>query len=77
MRIVKTLIRFRILSLINVVADRLIATYVFSILSTFLESNSTMATFVSSELPRPIPWNQTSDVHRGPTLITWRLRKTE
>ena len=25
-----------------------------------------------SKLPRPIPWNQTSDVHRGSTLITWR-----
>ena len=24
-----------------------------------------------SELPRPIPWNQTMDVHRGYTLITW------
>ena len=24
-----------------------------------------------SELTRPIPWNQTSDVHRGSTLITW------
>ena len=23
-----------------------------------------------SELPRPIPWNQTSDVHRGSSLIT-------
>ena len=22
-----------------------------------------------SELPRPIPWNQTSDVHLGSTLI--------
>ena len=27
-----------------------------------------------SELPRPIPWNQTSDEHRGTTLITWRWR---
>ena len=27
-----------------------------------------------SELPQPIPWNQTSDVHRGSTLITWRWR---
>ena len=23
-----------------------------------------------SEMPRPIPWNQTSDVHWGSTLIT-------
>ena len=27
-----------------------------------------------SELPRPIAWNQTSDVHRGSTSITWRWR---
>ena len=27
-----------------------------------------------SKLPRPIPWNQTSDVHRGFTLITWCWR---
>ena len=27
-----------------------------------------------SELPRPIPWNQTSDVHRGSNLITWHWR---
>ena len=27
-----------------------------------------------SELPLAIPWNQTSDVHRGSTLITWRRR---
>ena len=25
---------------------------------------------IQSELPRRIPWNQTSDVHRGSTLIT-------
>ena len=27
-----------------------------------------------SELPRPVPWNQTLDVHRGFTLITWSWR---
>ena len=27
-----------------------------------------------SELSRTIPWNQTSDVHRRSTLITWRWR---
>ena len=27
-----------------------------------------------SELPRWIPWNQTSDVHRWSSLITWRWR---
>ena len=27
-----------------------------------------------SELPLPIPWNRTSDVHRGSTLIMWRWR---
>ena len=34
--------------------------------------------FKKYELPRPIPWNQTADVHRGSTLITrvitWRWR---
>ena len=28
----------------------------------------------SSKLPRPVPWNKISDVHRGSTLITWRWR---
>ena len=27
-----------------------------------------------SELPRPIPWNQTPDVHRWSTLLRWRWR---
>ena len=27
-------------------------------------------TFIQSELPRRIPWNQTSDVHRGSILTT-------
>ena len=27
-----------------------------------------------SEMPRPILWNQTADVHRRSTLITWRCR---
>ena len=27
-----------------------------------------------SEQPRPIQWNQTSDVHRGSTLMMWRWR---
>ena len=31
-------------------------------------------TLYHSELPRPIPWNQTSDVHRGSALITCRRR---
>ena len=26
----------------------------------------------SFELPRPIPWNQTSDIHRGSTDVTYQ-----
>ena len=29
-----------------------------------------LCSVIQLELPRPIPWNQTSDVHRGPTFIT-------
>ena len=45
------------------------------ILSSFtiilLKKNELVALLkIQSELPRPIPWNHTSDVHRGSTLIT-------
>ena len=35
-----------------------------------IQETSGKALTSQSELPRPIPWNQTTDVHRGYTLIT-------
>ena len=35
-----------------------------------LEKTAFSKRTVHAELPRPVPWNKTLDVHRGSTLIT-------